>query len=177
MHLIINFLIYFLIFTNSTLSLSLSHSRLSLSFIFFFSFVSAFLFGFGVLLTARFSFFSFFFFYTHTHTHTHTHIYIYIYIKVFMGSWKLLGWPVVIGMGEGGQAKNQRAQAFFMKILYTKKNKIWTQGGARAPFALCLGPSLLSTESGLSGFESVPCWMLIELIFVTTHMSLRDKTL
>ena len=128
MHLIINFLIYFLIFTNSTLSLSLSRRDGSLtfsislsplpfsSFLFFiFSFVSAFLFGFGVLLTARFS--SFFLFF-----------YIYIYIKAFMGSWKLLDWPVGIGMGEGGQAKNQRAQIFFMKILYTKKKIFWTPG-------------------------------------------------
>ena len=136
MHLIINFLIYFLVFTNSTLSLSpsqrhgvmdlslsLSHSRLSLSFLLFFSFFPsflAFLFGFGVLLTARFSsfffFFSFFFF-----THTHIYIYIYIFFKVFMGSWKLLGWLAGTGMGEvrGAQAKNQGAQAFFMKILYT----------------------------------------------------------
>ena len=167
MHLIINFLIYFLVFTNSTLSLSpsqrhgvmdlslsLSHSRLSLSFLLFFSFFPsflAFLFGFGVLLTARFSsffFFFFFLFYTHTHTHTHTHtyiyIYIYIYFKVFMGSWKLLGWLAGTGMGEvrGAQAKNQGAQAFFMKILYTKKKKFLDPGGARAPFALCLGPSL-----------------------------------
>ena len=50
-------------------------------------------------------------------------------------------------MGEvrGAQAKNQGAQAFFMKILYTKKKKILDPGGARAPFALCLGPSLLKT--------------------------------
>ena len=133
MHLIINFLIYFLIFTNSTLSLSLSQHDGSLTFsvslsplpffsflFFFFSFVSAFLFGFGVLLTARFS--SFYLF-----------IYLHIYIKVFMGSWKLLGWPVGIGMGEGGQAKNQRAQAFFMKILYTKKKNFLTQGGPGPP--------------------------------------------
>ena len=47
-------------------------------------------------------------------------------------------------MGEvrGAQAKNQGAQAFFMKILYTKKKKFLDPGGARAPFALCLGPSL-----------------------------------
>ena len=64
-----------------------------------------------------------------------------------MGSWKLLGWLAGIGMGEvrGAQAKNQGAQAFFMKILYTKKKKILDPGGARAPFALCLGPSLLKT--------------------------------
>ena len=142
MYLIINFLIYFLIFTNSTLSLSLSRrhgvmslsyslfpSRLSLSFLFFFSFFPsflAFLFGFGVLLTARFFFF--FLFYTHTH--------IYIYFKVFMGSWKLLGWLAGIGMGEvrGAQAKNQGTQAFFMKILYTKKKIFGPRGG---PGPLC----------------------------------------
>ena len=154
MHLIINFLIYFLVFTNSTLSLSpsqhhgvmglslsLSHSCLSLSFLLFFSFFPsflAFLFGFGVLLTARFSsfFFFFFLFYTHTHTHTHIYIYIYIYFKVFMGSWKLLGWLAGIGMGEvrGAQAKNQGTQAFFMKILYTKKKIFGPRGG---PGPLC----------------------------------------
>ena len=52
-----------------------------------------------------------------------------------MGSWKLLGWLAGIGMGEvrGTQAKNQGAQAFFMKILYTKKKKFWTQGGRGPP--------------------------------------------
>ena len=34
-----------------------------------------------------------------------------------------------------------------MKILYTKKKKYLDPGGARAPFALCLGPSLLEMES------------------------------
>ena len=59
-----------------------------------------------------------------------------------MGSWKLLGWLAGIGMGEV-----RGAQAFFMKILYTKKKKFLDPGGARAPFALCLGPSLVKTEN------------------------------
>ena len=82
-------------------------------------------------------FFFFFFLFSFLH--------IYIFFKVFMGSWKLLGRLAGIGMGEvrGAQAKNQGAQAFFMKILYTKKKKFLDPGGARAPFALCLGPSLV----------------------------------
>ena len=65
-----------------------------------------------------------------------------------MGFWKLLGWLAGTGMGEvrGAQAKNQGAQAFFMKILYTKKKNILDPGGARAPFALCLGPSLIRIQ-------------------------------
>ena len=67
--------------------------------------------------------------------HIYIYIYICIYFKVFMGSWKLLGWLAGIGMGEvrGAQAKIQGAQAFFMKILYTKKKIFWTQGGPGPP--------------------------------------------
>ena len=71
-------------------------------------------------------------------------------------------------MGEvrGAQAKNQGAQAFFMKILYTKKKKILDPGGARAPFALCLGPSLglgasssgSPTSTGSSLADKVSLW-------------------
>ena len=130
------------------LSLSLSCSHLSLSFLFFFSFFPSFLafpFGFGVLLTTRFSSSSFLF-YTHTHTHTHTYIYIY---KVFIGSWKLLGWSIRIGMVKvrGAQAKNQGGPSLFLKILHTKIFFFFGDpGGAWAPFALYLGPSLLSDQ-------------------------------
>ena len=134
MHLIINFLIYFLIFTNSTFSLSLSQCDGSLTFsvslsplpffsflFFFFSFASAFLFGFGVLLTARFS--SFYLF-----------IYLHIYIKVFMGSWKLLGWPAGIGMGEGAKLKTKGPKLFLWKFYILKKKFFGPRGG---PGPLC----------------------------------------
>ena len=105
------------------LSLSLSRSRLFLSFLlFYFSFFPSFLafpFGFAVLLTARSSSSSsssfYFYFYLFI-------FYIYIYIfKVFMGSWKLLGWLAGIGMVEvrGARAKNQGGPSLFLKILHT----------------------------------------------------------
>ena len=144
MHLIINFLIYFLIFTNSTLSLSLSQRDGSLTFsvslsplpffsflFFFFSFVSAFLFGFGVLLTARFS--SFYLF---------IYLHIYIYIKVFMGSWRLLGWPAGIGMGEGGKLKTKGPKLFLWKFYILKKKIFGPRGG---PGPLCPLPGSVPT--------------------------------
>ena len=161
MHLIINFLIYFLIFTNSTLSLSpsrrhgvmslsysLSPSRLSLSFLFFFSFFPsflAFLFGFGVLLTVRFS--SFFFLFSFLH--------IYIYFKVFMGSWKLLDWLAGIGMGEvrGAQAKNQGPKLFLWKFYILKKKIFGPRGG---PGPLCPLPGSVPASSWTLGLKGWP---------------------
>ena len=153
MHLIINFLIYFLVFTNSTLSLSpsqrhgvmglslsLSHSRLSLSFLLFFLFFLHFWLFYLVLGSywlLGFLLFFFFFFYF---------LKIYIFFKVFMGSWKLLGWLTGIGIGEvrGPELKTKGPKLFLWKFYILKKKKILDPGWARAPFALCLGSSLIA---------------------------------
>ena len=76
----------------------------------------------------------------------------YIYFKVFMGSWKLLGWPIGIGMVEvrGARVKNRGGQSLFLKILHTKKKNFWTQGG--------LGPPLPSTW--------VHPWVQIQLFLI-----------
>ena len=89
-----------------------------------------------------------------------------------MGSLKLLGWLAGWdrdGWGEGGWTKNQGgAQAFFWKILHTKKKKFW----ARAPFALRLGPSLwlgiVVVGGGGSGSccSCGGCWMGFFLIII-----------
>ena len=89
-----------------------------------------------------------------------------------MGSWKLLGWLAGIGMGEvrGAQAKNQGAQAFFMKILYTKKKKIWTQGGAGPPLPSAWVRPWLDgkidyndLKMPIGDFESKTSWILLDL--------------
>ena len=112
-----------------TFSVSLSPLPFFSFIFFFFSFIS----GFSIWFWGLTDCYVFFFFF---YTHTYIYIYIYFFFKVFMGSWKLLGWLAGIGMGEvrGAQAKNQGAQALFMKILYTKKKNFWTQGG---PGPLC----------------------------------------
>ena len=94
----------------------------------------------GFLLLLLLLLLPFFFFFT------------YIYFKVFMGSWKLLGWPIGIGMVEvrGARVKNRGGQSLFLKILHTKKKKFWTQGG--------LGPPLPSTW--------VHPWVQIQLFLI-----------
>ena len=143
MYLIINFLIYFLIFTNSTLSLSLSRrhgvmslsyslfpSRLSLSFLFFFSFFLSFLafpFGFEVLLilTAGFSsLFLFLFFFLSFHGLLKT---------PGLAGWERNGW------GEGAQAF--LFIYFFLKFSYTK---IFSPGSVPVLFATRLLQKLFS---------------------------------
>ena len=80
-----------------TFSVSLSSLPFFSFLFFFFSFVSGFSVWFRSLLLYWVFFFFFFFF-----SFLHIYIYLYIYIKVFMGSWKLPGWPTAMGMIEVG---------------------------------------------------------------------------